>query len=325
MTSTPIRASRASRALLVPAGAVLVLAAVLVLGACGSGGAALPGASGIFGQGTPAPTAEPTPEPTELGETEEPTEEPTVEPTGEMTPQPTAPPTATGSGTTGVADACGLEAPGEAGARLKDLESYRTTIRVAGMSGPSAGTEPEGGVTVDMVAVRVPEPAMRLTMSGLGGGETAGAGLTYIVVGDRAWMDIGGTAVEMPADSVQGLLDTIDGLSPETLYKNSISDWTSGLERVGEETKNGVAAIHCRANRETAAALGQALGGATTAEWSMDVWVARDRGYLVSAVQKGEIGTGSTTRSYLVQIDVNDVNSPANKVETPDTSGAIGN
>ncbi len=324
MTSTRIRASRAPRALPAAAGAVLVLAAVLVLGACGSGGAALPGASGIFGQGTPAPTAEPTPEPT-VEETEEPTEEPTVEPTGEVTPPPTAPPTATGSGTTGVAGACGLDAPGEAGARLKDLESYRTTIRIAGMTGFSAGTEPESEISVEMVAVRVPEPAMRLTISGLGGGETAGAGLTYIVIGDRAWMEIGGTAMEMEGDSAKGLLDTIDGFSPETLYSTSISDWTGGLERVGEETKNGVAAIHCRANRETAVALGQALGGATTAEWSMDVWVARDGGYLVSAVQKGEIGTGSTTQSYLVQIDVNDVNSPANKVEEPDTSGAIGN
>jgi hypothetical protein len=325
MTTPRIRASRASRALQAPAGAVLVLAAVLVLGACGSGGAALPGASGIFGQGTPVPTAEPTPEPTEPEGTEEPTDEPTIEPTGEVTSPPTAPPTAAGSAATGVAGACGLDAPGEAGARLKDLDSYRTTIRIAGMTGFSAGTEPESEVSVEMVAVRVPELAMRLTISGLGGGETASAELTYIVIGDRAWMEIGGTAMEMQGDAADGLLDMIDGLSPETLYSTSISDWTGGLERVGEETKNGVTAIHCRASRETAAALGQALGGATTAEWSMDVWVARDGGYLVSAVQKGEIGTGSTTRSYLVQIDVNDVNSPANRVETPDTSGAIGN
>ena len=325
MTSTRIRASRASRALPVPAGAIFVLAVVLVLAACGSGGSASPGASSLFGQGTPGASAEPTAEATETEATEEPTEEPTVEPTGEVTPPPTAPPTAAGSGTTGVAAACGLEAPGEAGARLKDLESYRTTIRIAGMTGFSAGTQPEDEISLEMVAVRVPELAMKLTISGLGGGETAGAGLTYVVIGDRAWMEIGGTAVEMPGDAAEGLLDTIDSLSPETLYNTSISDWTSGLERVGEETRNGVAAIHCQANRETAAALGQALGGATTAEWSMDVWVARDGGYLVSAVQKGEIGTGSTTRSYLVQIDVNDVNSPANKVETPDTSGAIGN
>ena len=309
---------RAPRTLPLPAGAILVLAVVLVLAACGSGGAASPGASSLFGQGTTAPTAEPTPESTEPEETEEPTEEQPVESTGEVTSPPTAPPTAAGSGTTGVSGACELNAPGEAGARLRDLDSYRATIRIAGLTGIPGASELEGEVSVEMVAVRLPEPAMKLTISGVGGGETASAELTYIVVGDRAWMEIGGTAVEMPGDSAQGPLDLIGLISPETLYNTSIGDWTSGLERVGEESKNGVAAIHCRANRETAAAMGQALDGAATAEWSMDVWVARDGAYLVGAVQKGEIGTGSTTRSHLVQIDVTGVNDPANKVETPE-------
>ena len=307
----------AHRALSVPAGAILAVAVALVLAACSSGGSASPGASSFFGQGTPGASAEPTAEPEELEATEEATEEPTVEPTGEVTLPPTAPPTAAGSGATGVAGACGLDAPGEAGARLKDLDSYRATIRIAGITGISAGSEPMGEVSVDLVAVRVPEPAMKLTISGLGGGETASAELTYIVVGDRAWMEIGGLAVEMPGEAAEGLLGTISSLSPETLYSTSIGDWASGLERVGEESKNGVAAIHCRADLETAAALGQALGGVSTAQWSMDVWVARDGGYLVSAVQKGEIGAGSTTRSYLVQIDVTDVNNPANKIEAP--------
>jgi len=305
----------------------LALAAVLA-GACGTGGAPGPGATSLFGQGTPAPTpavtVEATGEPSEV-----PTEEPTAEPTDEPTAEPTAAPTpavtpsasatATPAGSSGggLAGACDPDAAAGAGGRLKDLDSYRTRIRFAGLGASTLAGDAGGDVSIEAVAVRKPEPAVRMTISGLGG-ETASAELTYILVGERAWMEIGGTAIEMPGDAAEGLLDTIDSLSPDTLYGSLGGGWAENLERVGDETKNGVTAVHCRADATTAADLGEALGGAKGATWSMDLWVARDGGYLVGLLQKGATGSGSDKQEYLLQIDVSDVNSPANRVEAPE-------
>ena len=70
---------------------------------------------------------------------------------------------------------------------------------------------------------------------------------------------------------------------------------------------------------EAPAAVGS-MFGLPTGTWTMDAWIARDGGYLVSSSVSGEAPDGRFTMS----VDISDLDSSDNKVEAPEKFTPLG-
>lgn len=217
---------------------------------------------------------------------------------------------------------------GDAALNLENLTSYRLKVQLEGSAATSLPGEeasaapgetptPSQLIVMEATMVLKPEKAMRFTISGVGGGETGSAELSYIVIGDKLWMTVGGEAIELPGGTAGQMMNMFDSLGPEKIFASAYGSVGSGLLQVGTETKNGVPTVHYRADTAVLQQMATSLGGSNVADWSAEVWIATDGGYLVSAVQKGKVTSGDNEGDYLVSIDVTDINDPANKVEAP--------
>jgi hypothetical protein len=85
----------------------------------------------------------------------------------------------------------------------------------------------------------------------------------------------------------------------------------SALQTIGVETKNGVQAIHVRADHSTAVSAGQPTippGG------TVDLWVATDGNFLVALEVNGMATAGGPTS---VKLEVTNINDPSLSVSAP--------
>jgi hypothetical protein len=313
--------SRAGRSAVL---AILAILAIVVVAACGSSGSGASGSPGIFGQTTPAPSAaSETPAPSTAATDEasaEPTDQPaaTDEASSEPTDAATAEPTTAGSAEPS-ADTSQLA---QAGSKLSDLSSYRLEVKMQGVS--FLGTGSGSTMTMKATVVLKPVRALEFTMTGLDFGMAspgAEAAITYIIIGDKAWMTIGGMSVEAPADSAGSADQMFESLAPDKMFGSQYGSYLSGMQQVGTEQKNGVATVHYKGDEASLKGIAAAAGGADmpfdVSAWSMDVWVAQDGGYLVSALTKGVIQSGETKGDYVMEINISNINDPANKVSAP--------
>jgi hypothetical protein len=248
---------------------------VLMVAACGGGGSASPAAS-AEGSAPPAATDAPATEAPPAGET----------------------PAAGGPDVAGAA------------AALSDLESYHLKLAMR-LQGVEDGTFAAfgDGLTMEGTVIFKPVRAADITMA-MGTAEQP-LDMGYRVIGDQAWISMGGSWMETPADDAQ---QTIDSLAPEKLVSGFGS--IPGLATVGDETKNGVATTHYSASGD---ALGVELNdvfGLADATWTVDFWVAKDGGY---AVAYSVLGQGSTGL-FEMTLDVSGINDPSNVVEPPPAS-----
>lgn len=207
-----------------------------------------------------------------------------------------------------------------AAAALDNMDSYRfrVTVQGAGMGGPAASGG-SGTVNMNGTVVLKPVRALSVSMSGLGGTGAAGVAVTYTIVGDKAWMDLGGIAQPLPAGMMGSVEQSFGAFSPQKMFGQTFEQYLSGMKQVGEEQKNGVATLHLQADAQTLDAVAKTFGDTSGApgNWSMDLWVARDGGYMVSAVTRGSYDVNGTQTSTVVSIDILGVNDPANKVVAP--------
>jgi hypothetical protein len=180
---------------------------------------------------------------------------------------------------------------------LSDVSSYEVSITLTGGSRP--GTE-------TLIVVRKPVFAESITATA--GGKTT----RLIVAGSSVWVDEGtGTFVKntIPASALSAMTSAFD---PGTfLHRVSASVPLSALQNLGVETKNGVQAIHVRADHSTAVPAGKATippGG------TVDVWVSTDGQYLVALEESGIVsGTGPTG----VKLEVTHINDSSLSVSAP--------
>ncbi len=243
------------------------------------------------------------------------------------TPQPAAAtavpalPSAAGASPAGASPAgSGASQLTDPAAALDGLNSYRfsVTVQGAGMGAPSASAG-SGAVSMHGTVVIRPARALSVSMTGMGGAGAAGVTVTYTIVGDKAWMDLGGAAQPLPAGMLGSVEQTFDAFSPQKMFGQTFEQYLGGMKQVGDEQKNGVATLHLRADAQTLEAVAKAVGDTSGApgDWAMDLWVARDGGYMVSAVTRGTYDVSGTKTSMLVSIDISGVNDPANKVVAP--------
>lgn len=200
---------------------------------------------------------------------------------------------------------------GGAAAALADLDSYhlKTVMTMKGME-DSLFAAFGDGLEMEGTIVFKPEQAADLTISM--GTAAQKLEMGYRLLGDKAWISLGGdTWTETAAADAK---TTIEGFAPAKLL-GSFSGMT-GLTAVGDESKNGVDTVHYQAS---GSAVGEAVGnsiGLPGADWTVDLWVAKDAGY---AVGYAIVGT-SDAGSFGMTLDVSDINSPSNIVEAPPAS-----
>ncbi|MDA8202527.1 MAG: hypothetical protein M0Z49_07180 [Chloroflexi bacterium] len=271
-----------------------VIATSLLLSACGGSGATTAANATPAHAATAASTATPA-----------------------STPAATPAPTAAAASQSAGGD--GLQYTG-AGSALGNLTSYRFKIKVTGTGmGPAAASGETGTMTMDGIVVLKPQKAVSISMTGIGGGETGGVPMKYTIIGDRAWMEIGGTAMALPAGQTGSIEKTFDSLSPQTLFGTAYDPYLGGLKRIGDEEKNGVATIHLQADSATLEQLATKYGSTAgdVGNWNMDLWVAKDGGYMVSALTSGSYDMNGTRTDMLVSIDISGIDDPSNEVVAP--------
>jgi len=253
--------------------AVAVLAGTLLVAACGGGSSA-----------TTAPGA-------------------TAAPVATAAPGATAAPAAT---TAPAPQASGAAGIGGAVTALEDLSSYKFAITMAAEGNASFSlVKPGGSLTIGGTVIVKPETAMDMTMTTKdgSGSETA---FGYRILGDKAYVSLGPDAwMETSAADAQS---TVDSFKPEKFMASFGS--LDNMKPVGDETKNGIATTHYKG--EAPASMGS-MFGLPTGTWTMEAWVAKDGGYLVSSALVGEAADGKFTMS----VDITDLDSPANTVEAP--------
>jgi hypothetical protein len=223
------------------------------------------------------------------------------------TPSPTASVGASPSASVGVPSAESSTPPASEGAlpsvpeidldaaaqALADVDSYRLQVQIEG----------RGAATVAATVVREPELAQDIEITNSQGTQH------IILIGDQAWVDATGTGtfLPVPASAVQALTSAFDPV----LLAGGFSQpgVLSGLETVGAEDKNGVPTTHY--HLDGSSPMGQAAS--IPPDGVFDVWVAQE-GYLVSLT-----ATGVDPNTPRVQMDVTNINDPANVVEAPTT------
>ncbi len=215
-------------------------------------------------------------------------------PTGAAT---TTAPASQPSGATGI---------GGAITALEDLSSYKFAITMAAEGAANFSLVQSGGsMTIGGTVIVKPETAMDMTMStkDATGTETA---FGYRIVGDKAYVSLGPDVwMETSATDAQS---TVDTFKPEK-FMSSLGS-LDNMQAVGDETKNGIATTHYKG--EAPASMGS-MFGLPTGTWTMEAWVAKDGGYLVSSSIVGESADGKFTMS----VDISDLDSPSNSVEAP--------
>ena len=253
-------------------------ALVLALAACGGNATPAPTTAG---SAAPAPGSSATPAPVETAATAAPTEQ--------------------GAGP----DLAG------AAAALADLDSYHVRI-VMKMAGVEDSMFSLFGDGLEMEGTIIFRPTRAADMTISMGTSAQKTEMGYRLIGDEAWVLFGDSWMASTAEDAQ---TTIDSFAPDKMLGSF--EGVSGLQAVGEETKNGVATTHYTAPAEVVgASLGSTLGLAD-ATWSMDFWVAKDAGYAVAYAVVGKGASGS----FEMTLDVSRINDPANSVEKPANVG----
>jgi hypothetical protein len=257
----------------------LVLFAVLALGACGGS--------------TPAATSGP-------GAT--------------AAPGATDAPAATEGGTaTDAPAASGGINLGGAAASLDDLDNY--SFKIALMSEGAADgmmglVKAGGSISMEGTVVMRPAEAADVVMTLSDGTDSTEIG--YRIIGDTAYTSFGETWMATPADDAA---NAIDAFKPDKMLSGYSG--LQGLNKVGDEDKNGIACEHYASTVDPGAGAGSVFG-LPDATWQTDVWIAKEGGFVVSAVMTA---TGKTEAgedgAFTVSVDVTAVNSPDVKIEAP--------
>jgi hypothetical protein len=204
-------------------------------------------------------------------------------------------------------------ASGDAAAALANLTSYKFRIAITSTNATS-GLGSLGDISMEGTAVLKPTPAADVVMKmGASGGSMD---FRMIQVGDKSWMNLGDSWTETTDPSQSNLLDS---LSPEKLFGSSVGSFASGMTAVGDETKNGIACTHMRAGAEALAGMNAVMASSfgVAGTWVVEYWVAKEGGYLVSAMMKGTGTNEGKPSETSISIDLRDLDNPANVVNAP--------
>ena len=241
-----------------------------------------------------APTATATPLPT-LGAT-----------AATRTAAPTPPASPSGSAT--AAATPGSAPIGGAASALEDVASYRFAIEMQGADLLGSVPVPGGDFSTTGTVVLRPERALDFTIE-----TELGVPLRYVLVGDEAWLAVGGGPLRDVPGGGAAAESVFERLRPENLL-GSLAGQLDGLTVIGQETRNGVLTNHYRADADRAARIAQELGGQ---EFTAEAWLAADGDYLVAFAMSGTIERDGVPEPFGMKLDISGIDDPANRIERP--------
>jgi len=207
----------------------------------------------------------------------------------------------------------GGEAFNAATTALDALDSYAFRVEIS-------STTVNGDVTTTShnvmsgVVVNSPDEASSLLQEDLDadGNVTSSSGI--VVIGDAAWVGDGDTWTPIPAAQAQAFIGSMAAFRPEQMFGTYFAAFGGNFSEVGSESKNGIDSTHYEGDAEVGALLGTIAG--FQGEWSSDVWIANDGGYLVHSEAGAEAAAGADAGSFLIVVDITDPNS-AGPIEPP--------
>jgi hypothetical protein len=167
-------------------------------------------------------------------------------------------------------------------AGLENVDSYRITISTGGDS--------------DYQATVVTKPVLSRDV-------TAGD-QRFVIIGDEAWIETDGQLVPAPAGLASGMLSSFDPVLLVGAFAQPGAMF--GASELGSEEKNGVQAKHFKVDSSSLVGTFASMPPGS----SIEIWIAEDGGYLVSL---SAVGLSDSD----FQMDVTNVNDPANVVERP--------
>ena len=196
---------------------------------------------------------------------------------------------------------------------LDALDSYafRVEIESTTISGDVTTTS---DTVMSGVVVNSPEEASSLIQEELDadGNVTSSSGI--VVIGDAAWVGDGDTWTPIPAAQAAAFIGSMSAFRPEQMFGLYFAGIGGNFSEVGSESKNGIDSTHYQGDEEVGSILGGIAG--FQGQWSSDVWIANDGGYLVHSEAGAEAATGADDGSYLIVVDITDPNS-AGPIEPP--------
>ena len=208
----------------------------------------------------------------------------------------------------------GSEAFSAATTALDDLDSYgfRVEISTTTVSGDVTSTS---HMVMSGVVVNAPEEASSLIQEELDadGDVTSSSGI--IVIGEEAWIGDGETWTPIPAAQASTFIQAMAGFRPEQMFGIYFAGLGGNFNEAGTETKNGIDSTRYEGDEEVGAILGTIAG--FQGEWTSDVWIANDGGFLVHSEAGAEAAAGADAGSFLIVVDITDPNS-AGPIAPPD-------
>jgi hypothetical protein len=264
---------------------VVVLAAMLALAACG-------------GSSSTAPSNGP-------GESSGPGSTPEASQGSESTPGPGE------SSTAGD----GSVAFGAATTALTALASYAFRVEI------TSSTTTDGVVSTDHqvlsgMVVNSPTQASSLDQRELDADGNTISVTGIIVIGGDAWIRSGDDEAwaPVPAAVAGGFVESMAAYRPEQMFSVYFAGIGGDFGVVGSESKNGVDCTHYQGDEAVGALLGTIAG--VQGQWSSDVWIAKDGGFLVHSEAGAQGATGTDSDSFQIIVDITDPNS-AGPIEPP--------
>jgi hypothetical protein len=202
---------------------------------------------------------------------------------------------------------------GSAVSALSDLENYafRMEMKATGSS-EFIMVPKDGSLVMEGAVILKPEDRMAadITMSTVEDGASPSVmgirmvdGMSYVNLGGDQWM----------GSPVEDMASEMSSYQPESMLGGFSS--VSGLQAVGDETKNGIATTHYRGEDTTG--LGS-MFGLPDGSWVTDVWIAKDGGFVVSENVTATAKGGAEEGLFTVTVDLTKANDPTLKVEKPD-------
>jgi hypothetical protein len=218
--------------------------------------------------------------------------------------------TADGGTTSGSTD--GEINLGGAVSALSDLENFafRMEMKATGSS-EFIMVPKEGALVMEGSVILKPEDkqAADITMTTIENDASPAAigirivdGMSYVNLGGDQWM----------GSPVDDMTSEMASYKPESLLGGFSS--VSGLTKVGDEEKNGIATTHYRGEDSTGMA---SMLGLPEGTWTTDVWIAKDGGFVVSQMVTAAAKAGADEGTFTMTIDLTKANDPSLTVEKP--------
>ena len=196
-------------------------------------------------------------------------------------------------------------------ATLEEIDTYALSVRVSGLIETASGADE---VTMNGL-FDGPADAYRLQISGMAELQEIGGGsaVDIIVIGPDAWISTGGGAfIETPGGAT--VFESMGAaFLPTTLLGWVPAGALRDLPPAAIEQKNGMTALHYRVTGPDALVLADELGPDAV----VDLWIARDGGFLVSTAVEGVADVDGTATPIRFTIDVSRIDDPSIEVAPP--------